>query len=262
MAIPTALTEGAGDKMLPLVYDNAGTNAAAVWRSVVTRTINGSPLGHVGVGTHPDAATWTAADPIVVMGGVDNTVVRKLAVDASGRLVGRPAGIYDAGGGNNAYGHARLVAGTAVNGEQYGWQGVATHQDGVAGFTAPQGIVVIGGYDGANVRKLLSDTVGRVRTYEDYTLAGQGHLNVVAGTATALRAASTPFRKIRIIADGDNAVPVFLGVAGVTADETGATGGYQLRANVDVEWSGAGNLNAVFINGTSALAGVSFLYWT
>ena len=264
MAIPIALTEGAGDKMLPLVYDNAGSNAPAAWRAIVPRTINASPLAHVGVATHGNGATIASDDPVVLIAGADGTTARRFAVDSGGRLIMRPSGgAYDAGGGVNGFGHPRLIARATQNSEEVGWEGIATHQDG-ATWVTPGGIVVLGGHDPVanTVKKAIVDPAGRQRTHEDYVLGGQGHLNVTAGTAVALRAASTPFRKVRVVADHDNAVTVFLGLAGVTADEAAATGGYQLRPNVPVEWSGAGNLNAVMINGTSAAAGVSFLWWT
>lgn len=47
-------------------------------------------LGHQAIGTHVDGATWSAGQPVVALGGVDETgtdTVRRVVIDASGRLL-------------------------------------------------------------------------------------------------------------------------------------------------------------------------------
>ena len=49
MAIPAALTEAGGDKILSLAYDASGDNAAAALSARKTRTLNGSVVGELDV---------------------------------------------------------------------------------------------------------------------------------------------------------------------------------------------------------------------
>jgi hypothetical protein len=257
MAIPNALTEGAGDKMLPLLYDDAGSNAAAAWRGVVMRVLNGSPVAYLGVGSHPDAGAWEAGDPVTVAGAVEGTTVRKLVADSSGRLIIRPLGAYDSGG-TNVFGHPRLVAGAALNGEQVGWLGTATNADAAA-FAASGGVVVGAGVDGSTVRKHVADTVGRLLVSDRLTFGGNGATTVsVTGTAVALRA-STTCRRVQIRAHSGNANTLYIGTSGVLASTDATNGGYQLAGGgsvvIDVT-----NLDLVFVNGTAG-QGCSYIWW-
>lgn len=87
MAIPNAPLEGAGDKILFGVYNNAGANAAALIHAVVTRTLNTETIGWLATATHADLATFAAGDPVALAAGYDGTLVRKMLVDASGRQI-------------------------------------------------------------------------------------------------------------------------------------------------------------------------------
>lgn len=87
MAIPNAPLEGAGDKILFGVYNNAGTNAAALIHAVVTKTLNAETIGWLATATHADLATFAAGDPVSLSAGYDGTLVRKMLVDASGRQI-------------------------------------------------------------------------------------------------------------------------------------------------------------------------------
>src|SRR5688500_1753405 len=89
MANPNAPLEGAGDKILFAIYNNAGANAAALIHAVVTRTLNTETIGWLATATHADLATFVAGDAVVLQAGYDGTLVRKVLVDTSGRtLVG------------------------------------------------------------------------------------------------------------------------------------------------------------------------------
>lgn len=123
MTIPSAPLEGGGSKVFFGVYDNAGANAAALMRAIVTRTLNGETVGWQGVASHADLATFAAGDPVHLGAGYDGTLVRKMLVDASGRQVVS---------GASAIGAA--VAGNPV---------------------------LVGGSDGTNARYILLDTSGR-----------------------------------------------------------------------------------------------------
>lgn len=264
MAIPAALTEAGGDKLIPLVYDNTGTNAAAAFRGVVPRTVNASQLAYLGVATHPDAGAFAAGDPVVVAGGYDSVgaVVRKIAVDASSRIIVRPQAVYDAGGGVNAFGHPKILARAAQNGEQVGWLAIGSHVDAAAFTASTDPVAVVGGVQsgGTTVRKLAVDSSGRIITTTDRVFTGQGHAQVsTPGTAVQLRSSSTVCRLIQIIADAGNTAAMYFGVVGVTADTNATTGGYQLGAGKQMTID-ATNLNIVYVNSTAA-GGVSFLYW-
>jgi hypothetical protein len=66
-----------------------------------------------GVASHQDGDTFVTADGVVVIGGVDGTTVRKLAVDASGNLI--VALTLPATGVLTGSGHKDIVVtGTAV----------------------------------------------------------------------------------------------------------------------------------------------------
>jgi len=49
MAIPNAPLEGAGDKMMFVVWDNTGTNAAAILRAYRKATLNATDVAEMGV---------------------------------------------------------------------------------------------------------------------------------------------------------------------------------------------------------------------
>src|SRR5687768_14682588 len=87
MAIPNAPLEGAGDKILFGVYNNAGTNAAALIHAIVTKTLNSEIIGWLATATHADLATFAAGDAVVLQAGYDGTLVRKVLVDTSGRHI-------------------------------------------------------------------------------------------------------------------------------------------------------------------------------
>ena len=87
MAIPNAPLEGAGDKILFGVYNNAGANAAALIHAVVTRTLNTETIGWLATATHADLATFVAGDAVVLQAGYDGTLVRKMLVDTTGKQI-------------------------------------------------------------------------------------------------------------------------------------------------------------------------------
>lgn len=87
MTVPAAPLEANGDKVLFLVYDNTGSNAAALIRAIAQGTLNAETVAHMAVATQVDGATHGASAPLVMIGGSDGTVTRKALVDASGRLL-------------------------------------------------------------------------------------------------------------------------------------------------------------------------------
>lgn len=110
MAIPAALLEGSGDKMLPLIWDDGGTNTPALFKAIYVHDLNGEDAAHMGIATHEDGDLWAAGGPVVLMGVEDGTTVRSLAGNSTGELiVAKPSYTF---GGN---GHANVsVTGTAV----------------------------------------------------------------------------------------------------------------------------------------------------
>lgn len=110
MAIPAALLEGNGDKLLPLIWDDSGTNRAALFKAVYQHDLNGEDAAHMGIGTHIDGDSWSAGGPVVLMAVEDGSNVRSLAGNSTGELI-VAAPSYTFGG--NA--HANVsVTGTAV----------------------------------------------------------------------------------------------------------------------------------------------------
>jgi hypothetical protein len=264
MALPAAPAEAGGDKFLPLIYDLGGVNAAAVMRGIVPRTINAEVQAWLGVGSHPSGGAFVAGDAITVVGGTDGgSVVRRLMTDTAGRLLTRPELAYDAAG-TLTFAYPRALKQAVLDGDNVAWMAVGTHVDAGA-FGAGDPVAVIGGIDGSTVRKAIVDPSGFLRVDGRPVFAGNGHVNVAAtGTAVPVKS-STAARLVRIKADPGNTQLIYVGISTVTANETAATGGYQLSAGQEVEVplgpTGTGNLVNVFINGTIN-EGVSFLWWT
>jgi hypothetical protein len=74
-----------------LAYDaGGGENGFAHQRVLAGATLNGEQVGHGAVGTHLQAETFDATDPLVVMGGLVAGAAKAIAVDASGRLLTVP----------------------------------------------------------------------------------------------------------------------------------------------------------------------------
>jgi hypothetical protein len=115
MAIPAALLEANGDKMLPLIWDDSGTNRAAVFKAIYQHDLNGEDAAHMGIATHEDGATWSAGGPVVLMGVEDGGTVRSVAGNSTGQLVvAAPSYTF---GGN---GHIEVASGgTAVQGTSH-----------------------------------------------------------------------------------------------------------------------------------------------
>lgn len=262
MAVPTAPTEAGGDKVLFLTHDVGGTNTPGIFRGVVPRTVNGTVLSYAGIATHADAQAFVSGDPVVLAGvweaGSPGTV-RKMLGDASGRVVVRPPGAYDAGGGANGFGHPTLVAKATVNGEDVGWLGVGSHADG-ATYSGTQPVTVIGGVYSTTAKKAISDSDGRLITDRGHTFGGNGHQAVTGSVATALRS-TTACRKVLIKADSTNAGVVYVGIASVTANTTGNTGGFQMAPTDPPITVEVADLASVYIHGTNGY-GVSYLWWT
>jgi len=86
MTVPAAPTESGGDKLLFLVYDNGGANAAALIRGIAKATLNSESVAHLAVASQIDGQTHGASAPLVMVGGSDGTVTRKLLVNSDGRL--------------------------------------------------------------------------------------------------------------------------------------------------------------------------------
>lgn len=112
MTVPAAILEGNGDKMLPLVWDDSGTNQPAMFKAIYQHDLNGEDAAHMGIATHEDGDTWAAGGPVVLMAGEDGTNVVSLAANATGQIVtAHPAYTF---GGN---GHIEVASGgTAVQG--------------------------------------------------------------------------------------------------------------------------------------------------
>lgn len=255
MAIPAAPLEGNGARLLFLLWDNTGTNAAALLRALGKTTLNTEAVAHLAVATHENADTFGATDPVAVLAGVDGTTVRRAIVDASGRVISRPALVYD-DTGNNAFAHPRTLAQGSLNGEAVGHVAMGSHVDGEA-FDASDPVVVAAGVSAGTAKRLAADTTGRLLTDTGLALAAQGHANVaVTGTAVAL-SGSAACRRVQVKADAANVATLYVGASTVTADETAGTGGYQLEAGEAVEVY-ATNIANVYINGT-ANDGASFM---
>lgn len=86
MAIPNPPVTPNTSKLHYLLYDNSGSNAAAVWHSIKEITVNGEVVGVAHVGTHRggDSFAWTAGDPCVLVAGTNGTDVLPLRVDPNG----------------------------------------------------------------------------------------------------------------------------------------------------------------------------------
>jgi len=87
MTVPSAPTEGGGSKILFVMYDNAGTNAAAILKAIATETMNSETVGYLAVATHTDGEADGGSEPGVLIMGTDGSNVYPLTVDSSGRLV-------------------------------------------------------------------------------------------------------------------------------------------------------------------------------
>lgn len=92
MAIPNPPVTPNTSKLHYLLYDNSGTNAAAIWHSVKEITVNTEIVGVAHVGTHVLGATLGGTDAAVVIAGTDSGTIRALAVNADGEV-----GIHDGG---------------------------------------------------------------------------------------------------------------------------------------------------------------------
>lgn len=258
MAIPSALLEGGGDKMLPLVFDDTGENKAALWKAIGVHTINAEDFAHVGVATHEDAATWAAGDPVVVIAGYEGTTVRGLLADATGRLIPRPQAVYN-NGGSNAFAHPQIIARETLNSEEIGWLAVGSHVE--SGTFAPSdAVTVIAGIDAAGTTAygFLVDDTGGVRP-GTYGLGGNDHVNI-AVSGTAIQLGTNTCRRVKIAADNNNAGAIYIGDSAVTNDEVDATGGYQLDASQQVEFDIA-NTDLLYINGADT-DGIGFIWLT
>ena len=87
MAVPPAPTEGGGDKILFVVYDNTGTTAAALLRALdPVDNGNGDVVAHLAVASHVDGASLLGGDPVVLVAGSDGSTILKLLTDAAGAL--------------------------------------------------------------------------------------------------------------------------------------------------------------------------------
>lgn len=92
-----------------------------------------------------------------------------------------------------------------------------------------------------------------------FVLTGSGHTAIAAtGTAVPLRA-TTPIKQVAIRADRENAATIYLGVAGVTADNVALTGGHHLYPGDAIVFPES-NLANIFVNGTLG-DGVSYTWW-
>lgn len=92
MALPNPPTSPDASKLFPLVYDNTGTNAAAVSKAARTETMNSEVVAHTAVATHKDTDTYASGDAVVVAAGVNGTNILPLAVNSDGEV-----GIHDGG---------------------------------------------------------------------------------------------------------------------------------------------------------------------
>lgn len=86
MAIPNPPVTPNTSKLHYLLYDNTGTNAAALWHSVAEITVNSEVVGVAHVGTHVDGGTSTGSDAVVLMAGQFGGVVQALNTDGTGNL--------------------------------------------------------------------------------------------------------------------------------------------------------------------------------
>lgn len=271
MTLPTAPVEAGGDKIIFLVTDNGGGTLVASAFRAIARAVSSdgsNALAHMGVATHVDGATWTASDPVVVLAGHDGGspgVVRKVVVDANGRLIPRAPLLY----AGPAYAEIRSVAEAAVSGIQAGWMGAATHKDGATFVQATDGVMVLAGVvqSGNAVKDLAADTSGRLSQFDGLVWAPTniGNASIATpNTAVQLKASSTPARKVRVKAWAGNAGIIYVGGAGVTASTHATTGGIPLSAGeaIDLPLGEAGNLDAVYVNATAAGYGVQFAYLT
>lgn len=86
MSLPNAPVEGGGSKLSFMVYDNAGTNAAALSQAIKTITVNSEIVGWLGVGSHLDGASDGGSEALELVAGSDGTNVLALLTDSAGRL--------------------------------------------------------------------------------------------------------------------------------------------------------------------------------
>jgi hypothetical protein len=260
MAVPNAPTDLSGARVLFMLWDNAGTNAAAMFRGFQPTTLNSNGVAHLGVATHENNDTFGANDAVAVIAGVEGTTVRKALVDASGRIIIRPPLAYDAGA-VPGFAHQRALGEAALEGEQAAHGAVGTHLQAEA-FDATDPLVIIGAVSAGVAKALATNAAGRLLTSENATLSGTGHKDVaVTGTAVALRA-STVCRKVRVKADHDNVASLVIGISSVANVVTGdsTTAGFILRPadTIDVD---VADVNTLYINGTAA-DGASYMFWT
>lgn len=259
MAVPAALQEAGGDKVAGLLYDTGAANAWAWFRGIANAVQQSEAVAALQVGTQADASTWVAGGPIVVIGGLDGTTVRKAAVDASGQFKLQPQLVWD-NGGAVADARFRAISKDALAGTAIGHLAVATHADGATWAAASGGIVVIGGLDNTTVRKVKVDASGRQYTVDDAVLAGTGHRDIAStGVALSLRS-STVCRRLVVKADKANVGIIYVGIVGVLGSNDANNGGYQLDPAGAITLN-VQNVATVYINGTAG-EGVSYAWWT
>jgi hypothetical protein len=181
MAIPNAPVEGGLDKMLFLVYDDGGANAAALIRGIGDEPLNGETVAHLAVASQVDGQTHGSSAPLVMIGGSDGTVTRKALVDAAGRLVTvSPTNVF------------KSFSALAITSEATVWTPTTGKKFRLMGFVITQNtltgdITVKDGSGGSTILTIPATPVGQPLAVP----LGQGILSAAANNLLRVIGAST-----------------------------------------------------------------------
>ena len=138
---------------------------------------------------------------------------------------------------------------SALNGQGQALD-LVTDAAGVAYLKAAGHAIAVAGAGDPSAPQLVTDST---------LLTGTGAQVVAAGpTRTKLLSASTPCSRVTVKAFSTNTHILYVGLTGVTADNSNSTGGFQLSAGEAFTF-GIDDVSKVYIYGTAA-EGASFAY--
>src|SRR5574342_629931 len=172
MAIPNPPVTPNSSKLHYLLYDDTGTNAAAIWHSVKQITVNAETVGVAHVGTHALGGSLGCTDAAVVIAGTDSGTIRALAVNADGEV-----GIHDGGNSLTVDGTVSITG--AVDTEL---PAAAALADATANPTVPGVGGFLHGYNGTTWDRVRTANTGRLQVD---VVTGGGGTSYVEDAASA-----------------------------------------------------------------------------
>jgi hypothetical protein len=180
MTVPAAPLSG-GDKMIFLVFDAAGTLTPALLRGIASATLDAETVAHLGIASHADGDTHGAGAPLVLIGGSDGTLARKILIDAAGRVVTTgPADVF------------KSVAATVITSETTIWTPTSGKKFRFRGFALTQGvatgnITVKDGSGGSTILTIPATPTGQPLVVD----LGRGILSAAANNLLRMIGVST-----------------------------------------------------------------------